>query len=259
MPIITLTTDFGYKDHYLALIKGAMLCQFPSLNIVDITHEIKNYDIVQAAFIFRNAWAGFPAGTIHVLSVDDFHDGRNEFIAIRHAGHYFIGPDNGVFSLVFDDVPKEIYTLEYSDHDDFPLKDVYARAVGHIAKELPFHEIGFPAGKIVRRLSFQPVISHSHIRGSVIHIDNYDNVIVNIRRELFEQVANGRAFALYFKRHDPITRLSSHYHDVPVGEPLCLFNSAGYVEIAVNMGKAATLLGLKLEDTVQVDFKSMIE
>ena len=80
-------------------------------------------------------------------------------------------------------------------------------------------------------------------------------MIVNIRRELFEQVGQNREFALYFKRHDPITQLSLHYNDVPIGETLCLFNSADYLEIAINMGKAGSLLGLKMEDTIQIDFK----
>jgi S-adenosyl-L-methionine hydrolase (adenosine-forming) len=100
----------------------------------------------------------------------------------------------------------------------------------------------------------QPVISQNQIRGSVIHIDNYDNVILNITRDLFQKISKNRPFQLYFKRHDPITQLSNYYNDVPIGETLCLFNS-DYLEIAINMGKAAELLGLKIEDTVQINFQ----
>lgn len=256
MALVTLTTDFGWRDHYQALLKGAMLCKNDRLHIIDISHDIANYDIVQAAFLFRNAWRSFPKGTIHVLSVNDFSGGHMAFIALRHEGQYFIGPDNGIFSLVFDELPSDIYQLDFDDHGQFPLKDIYANAVGHIANEYPFSEIGQPVGEIVKRITFQPVTGHSHIRGSVIHIDKYENIVVNINHFLFERVGQDRDFTLYFKRHEPIITLSRHYHDVSVGEVLCLFNASGYLEIAINMGKAASMLGLNIEDTVQIDFRS---
>ncbi len=240
----------------MALLKGAMLCKNDRLNLVDITHEINNYDIVQAAMLFRNAWRSFPKGTIHVVSVNDFSEGMARFVAIRHEGHYFIGPDNGLFWLVFETKPQDVYELEFNDHPAFPLKDVYAGAVGHIANDHPFNEIGIPLEDIVKRITFQPVTGHSHIRGGVIHIDKYDNVVLNISKELFERIGQDRTFSLHFKRHEPIRRLSRHYYDVPVGEVLCFFNSAGFLEIAVNMGKASTLLGLQPEDAVQIDFFS---
>ena len=113
--------------------------------------------------------------------------------------------------------------------------------------------LGNPAKDILQRITFQPVIAPSQIRGAVIYIDNYDNVVSNVTRDLFEKVGRGRPFQLYFKRHDPILSLSKHYNDVPIGETLCLFNS-DYLEVAINMGKAAELFGLKIEDTIQIDF-----
>ena len=257
MPIVTFTTDFGWRDYYLAMIKGAMLCGHPQLNIVDITHSIKNYDIVQAAFLFKNAWRSFPEGTIHLISINDFYAARKRFLATTCEGHFFIAPDNGVFSLIFDDeMPPHFYELDYDEGSPFPLKDIYAQAVGYLAHGRPLIEIGLPAQDIEQRITLQPVIGHSQIRGSIIYVDNYDNAISNINRELFDKVGSGRPFKLYFKRHPPIKRLSKHYQDLPVGELLCLFNSAGYLEIAVNMGRASTLFGLKEEETIQIDFRS---
>lgn len=257
MPIVTLTTDFGWRDYYLAIIKGAMLCEHPQLNIVDITHSIKNYDIVQAAFLFRNAWRSFPEGTIHLISVNDYYAPGKRYLATAFGGHFFIAPDNGVFTLIFDaESPPHFYELEYEEGSPFALRDTYARAVGYLAHGRPLIEIGLPAQDIEQRITLQPVISHSQIRGSIIYIDNYDNAISNITRVLFDKVGGGRSFKLLFKRHPPLSRLSGHYHDLPVGEPLCLFNAAGYLEIAVNMGRAGTLLGLKEEDTIQIDFFS---
>ncbi len=255
MPIVTLTTDFGWQDPYLPRIKGGLLCQHPGITLVDITHDITCYDIVQAAFIFKNAWQSFPEGTIHLISVNDFYQGRPHFLAIRHNGHYFLGPDNGVFSLVFSEMPEEVFELPETENDPMQLKDIYAGAVGHITREKPFNEIGRVREAIEHRITFQPVLGPAYIRGSVIRVDHFDNVITNISRALFEKVGSGRNFKLHFKRNEPITSLHRHYHDVPVGDTLCLFNSAELLEIAINMGRAGSLLGLKVEDTVQIDFE----
>ncbi len=256
MPITTLTTDFGLKDYYVGLVKGALLSKNPDLRIVDITHNVNAYDIVQGAFILRNCYAEYPVGTIHIISVGDYSQAKPCFLAIRYAGHYFIGPDNGVFSLLFDHkLTRDIYELAYAENNTFPLKNVFADAVEHLLSDLPFNEIGIPIDAIDERITFQPVTGPSLIKGAVIHIDNYQNVITNIGRDVFDRVGQGRKFALYFQRHNPITRMSRYYTDVAVGETLCFFNSAGCLEIAINMGKAAELHGLKVEDAVEVTFK----
>jgi hypothetical protein len=257
MAIVTLTSDFGWQDYYLAMIKGAILSEAPAVQLVDLTHGVKNYDIVQAAFLFKNAWPSFPKGSIHLISVNDYNPAKKRFLAAAFRGHYFVAPDNGLFSLIFDeDGPKAFHELPYEESEVFPLKKVYARAVAYLSKGRPIIELGPVAEDIEQRITLQPVTSHSQIRGSIIHLDNYENVITNVSRDLFERVGGGRTFKLFFKRHDPILTLSTHYYSVSVGEPLCLFNSAGYLEIAINMGKAASLLGLKVEDTIQIDFHS---
>lgn len=255
MAIITLTTDFGLHDYYVGVIKGAILCQNPNVNIVDISHNIDAYDIVQASFIIKNTYKAFPKDTVHIVSVNNFINTEKSFIAIRHKGYYFIGPDNGIFSLVFEEKPTEVFQLDITDAlRGFPLKDIFAKAVHHITSNKPFEEIGEKVPRIQERITLQPVLSKSQIRGSVIHIDNYENVIVNIPFVLFEQIAGGRRFEIFFKRYDPITSICEHYNDVPVGETLCLFNSTGYLEISVNLGKAASLHNLKIDDTIQIDF-----
>jgi len=255
MPIVTLTSDFGLSDYYAAIIKGAMLCKNKELNIIDISHNVNPYDIVQGAFILKNAYSSFPEGTIHILSVNNFYAEKPVFLAIRHNGHYFIGPDNGIFSLVFDEIPKDIYELKYSARNSFPLKNVFADTVGHLINEMPFNEIGILVDEIEQRISFQPIISSTQIRGAVIHVDHYENAVVNISRDLFEKVSKKRPFQISFKRHDPLMRICPNYQSVPVGETLAIFNSADYLEIAINMGKAASMLDLRLDEIIQIDFE----
>ena len=255
MPIVTLTSDFGQTDYYTALIKGALLCQQPGLTLVDITHNVKNYDIVQAAFILKNAYSAFPKGTIHLVSVNTFYRSDFCYLALRYDDHYFIGPDNGVFSLLFGNPSNDIYELEYDIADEtLPVKMVFAQAVKHILGGMPFNEIGIPVESIEQRITFQPVTTATQIRGSVIHVDNYQNVITNITKSLFSQIGKNRPFSISFRRHEPISKISANYADVPVGEPLCWFNSADNLEIAINMGRASELLGLDVDHQVQIDF-----
>ena len=253
MKPVTLTTDFGLEGYYLAALKGAILHENPGMQLVDITHQVKPYDIVQGAFILKNAYHHFPEGTIHLISVDNL-SAPLSLIALHHDGHYFIGPDNGIFFLMFDQLPEGVFRLDQEKGDPFPFNAAASLAVAHISSGKPMVEIGLPAGETERRIALQPVISPSQIRGSVIYVDHYENAVVNISQELFEKIRNKRRFKLFFKRHDPITELSRNCHDVPIGETLCFFNDAGYLTIAINMGKAASLLGLKMDDMVQIDF-----
>lgn len=251
--IVTLTTDFGRQDYYLALLKGALLSNNPEINIVDITHEIKNYDIVRAAFIFKNAWKHFPEGSIHLVNVND-STREPSYITFEKNGHFFIGPDNGLFSLVFRERPEKIYRLIPQNGQNFDANDIFSAAISHISTSGGLYNIGEVLDSWLSRISFQPVTGPNHIRGAVIHIDNYDNVITNIDKALFEKIGKGREFKLTFKGHDPILKISEFYHQAPIGEVLCLFNSADHLEVAINLGNAAGLLGFDIEDTVQIDF-----
>ncbi len=253
MALVTFTSDLGLQDYYSAVIKGAILSRNPALNIVDISHNIKPFDIVQGAYILKNAYGSFPKGTIHLVSVNSHYDSGRCYLAARYKDHYFIGPDNGIFSLVFEGEADKIYELEGTP--ELLSQDTIAKAVQHISGGMPFNEIGILVDEIEERMTFQPITTPDMIKGAVIHIDHYENVVVNISETLFQQIRKKRKAKIYFKRFNPIDKISYSYADVPVGEPLCLFNSAGFLEIAVNTGKASSLLGLNLEDGVNIEFE----
>ncbi|MBL7825587.1 MAG: SAM-dependent chlorinase/fluorinase [Saprospiraceae bacterium] len=253
MHLVTLTTDFGAQDYYVGALKGALLRKAPELTLIDITHQIKPFDIVQGAFVVSNVWREFPEGTIHLIGVNCVYQPEYRFVVARHEGHFFLAPDNGLLTILFQQLdPAHLRTLRAQHDEHFAVKSIFSDAVAHLAQGQPFEDLGEHPAPLLERISLQPVITPNRIRGTVIHIDNFDNVVVNIRKEVFTQTINGRPFSLYFKRNDPITAVSGNYCDVAVGEQLCLFNTAGFLEIAVNMGKAATLLGLKVEDVVEV-------
>ncbi len=257
MGIVTLTTDFGTRDPYVAAVKGAILNQDATVRFVDISHDIEPFNIVAGSYALKNCWKAFPVGTIHILSVDSLSAGSKQFVVFKHAGHYFLGPNNGIFSLIFQDPLEEIFLIDYSSFQEFPLATTYAKAVAHILSDSAFAGIGSELDRLAQKLALQPVIYDDQIRGSVIHIDRYENVITNITRDLFDRVRAARDFELLYQREDPILKLSETYADEVVGDVLCLFNAANHLEIAINMGKAASLLGLAVDKTVQINFKGI--
>ncbi|HNY03460.1 MAG TPA: SAM-dependent chlorinase/fluorinase [Bacteroidales bacterium] len=259
MAIITLTSDWGTKDHYTGAVKGAILRQCPEARIVDVTHHIPPFDLNQAAFIIRNVYSNFPEGTIHILAINTEAGTDTPHTAVFHRGHYFIGADNGIFSLLFDEKPERIIELDLiqdSDYFTFSTRDVFAKAACHIANGQPFEKLGFAKDRVVQKMAFQPVIQGDLIRGKVIYIDSYENVFINITEKLFRSVVKNRKFAITFRSMNyRINEISKSYKDVSQGDMLALFSTSGYIEIAIREGKAGSLLGLRMDQLVTVEIE----
>ena len=257
MAIITLTSDWGLKDHYAGAVKGAILRHDPQARIVDISHNIPAFDLNQAAFIVRNFYRSFPEGTIHIIAINAEAAIETPHTMVCHHGQYFIAADNGIFSLIFDEKPERIIELDIiqeSDYFTFPARDVFVKVACHIAAGNPVAELGHPKDKILQKMSFQPVIQGDMIRGKVIYIDNYENVYTNITEKLFRSVVKNQKFAITFRSASyRITQISQSYKDVGQGEMLALFSTSGYIEIAIREGKAGSLLGLKPDQLVTVE------
>lgn len=258
MGVITLTTDLGLKDYYVSSIKGSILTEYKEVTIIDISHEIPPFDIQQAAFILKNAYLNFPKGTVHIIGVNAEASITHPHIAIEMGGQYFIGADNGIFSLLFDRTPDKIVELNIRQDTDiltFPTKDVFVKAACHIARGGTLEVIGTPRKNVYERTMFRPVSEDSVIRGTVIYIDSYKNVISNITQQLFKEVGKNRSFTIFFRKSDyNIDEISKSYNEVPEGEKLALFSSTGYLEIAINKGEASSLLGLRQNDTIRIEF-----
>ncbi len=262
MPIVTLTTDFGNKDHTAGALKGILLRQNESVRIVDITHNIKPFNIAEAAFVLKNAYTSFPEGTVHINTVNDEDIRVVRYIAARHNNHYFIGFDNGLFAMIFNDqepetaieltVPEQNGTA-FSQH----WKNAFATTAAQLLSGQDISKLGRTITEIKRKVGVFPTIQESVLRGTVIYIDTFQNVIINVSKDVFKRVRQDRDFTIRYRNRtgETINSISESYHDVPQGESLCRFNSAGYLEIAINSGKASSLLGLKVGDYVQIDFQ----
>jgi len=255
MQIVSLTTDYGTKDYYVAELKAAILSINLNTHIIDISHEIDRFDIVQASFYLTNAITSFPAGSIHVIGVNCNYKKKSEYITFEYKGQFFIGPNNGVFSLMFEDLDTSIvYIISPPHKENVQVKDIFAHAVGYISHGLPIEEIGPTLVNFNKNLNIKPVVTSNQIRATIIHIDHFENVVVNLKKDQFEKLKNGRPFELYYRQHDPITTLSNEYGDVSIGDPLAFFNSTGYLEIAINMDKASTMLNLFKNEMIQINF-----
>jgi hypothetical protein len=257
MAIITLTTDLGDKDIYQAALKGSILKLLPSVNIVEITSKVADYNVQQAAFILKNSFYYFPNATVHLIGIDTVFNEETKYLAIKYKNHFFVGADNGIFSLMFTDEPEEMVEINIMQDLKFlhfPLADIFVKAACHLANGGKLSEIGIPVSGIEMKMNLQPIIEKNLIKGSVIYIDSFQNVITNITKEFFNTVQQGRRFKLSFKRNETISHLSWHYNEVPEGEKLCLFGISDHLEIAINKGKASGLLGLSLGDSIVIDF-----
>ncbi len=258
MAIITFTSDWGTRDPYLAAVKGAILSKMANVSIVDISHEIDPFDLNQASFVLRNSFRSFPKGTVHVVAINTEADLEKPHVAIRHQGHLFIGTDNGLFSLLFDEKPEEIYEIDIpqdSNYFTFPARDVFAKAAVHLAKGGEMAELGDPLVSLVEKVAFRPVVSGDAIIGKVIYVDRYENLFTNITEELFKRENRNRPFHIEFSVSRYRLRQINHsYGDVPEGELVALFSTTGNLEIAINKGNAASLLGLGADDTIRIQF-----
>ena len=256
--IITLTTDFGTQDPYAGIMKGVILSVNPNARIVDISHEIPAHDITNTAFTLLRAYRFFPHGTIHVVVVDPKVGGRRKNIAVRTNNYLFVGPDNGLFTFVFKkEPPQEIreiinppFILSTISHT-FHGRDVLAPCAGHLSRGENFSDIG-PQLKNLQQLRYPSVTRENNVlRGEVVMIDFFGNMITNISEHIFFSFAGKQNVEISFA-NERFTQISKRYLDVPAGSPLVLFGSSGFMEISINEGSASNYFMTPLGSPVSV-------
>jgi len=260
MAIITLISDWGDTDYYQAAVKGRILQELPDVVLVDITHNIPRFDTREAAYVLHHAFRNFPKGTIHIIGVNTEESLREPHLVVLYDGHYFIGADNGIFSLIFekDKAPEKIYTLEIlqdSGKYTFSGRDRFAKAAVMLARGEAIETLGEAYPEINKKLDYEPSFNASGIRGMVIHIDPYCNAITNISRKLFKRIIGKRPFALSFKGYT-CERIGECYADAGGNaNQVCLFGSSDLLEIALRNSTASSLMGLQVNDPVTIEIQ----
>lgn len=275
MAIITLTTDFGEKDHFAGAIKGAIYSELPDVKIVDISHSVSPFNIPEAAYVIRNAFGSFPEGTIHIIGIDSEINQENKHIAIKLDGHYFVCANNGIMSMICTEInPEKIVEINIHDkiETSFPVLDVFVKVACHIARGGTLEVIGKTITNIKPIKDLVPYVNDdkTQIIGSIVYIDNYGNVVTNITKKFFEGIQKGRSFEISARNYKFRT-IHRKYSDIvnfdipedkrnDEGRGLVVFNASNYLEIAVyksnsaTVGSASTLMGLQLRDTITINF-----
>ena len=262
MPIVTLTTDWGTRDHYLASFKGLLATQCPEASVIDITNDVDHFDILQASFILKNCYDKFPAGTIHFIGVRGNEVKRqvSGYVLVECNGHFFIGYDNGVFSLTLDDAEKSIYETDIDANDsDSAINERLVEIISLLVKGESPAAIFKPSEKLRSVLNSTPSFDSNTIRGAIIYIDSFQNIITNIPKNLFVDVGGPRSFTVVIRNHEcKFKKVYSHYADADMGEPVILFNEKGMLEFALNGANAAGLMGVKVLDNIRIEFQGVI-
>lgn len=269
MTFITLTTDFGLKDYSVGAVKGRIYSELPDAKIVDISHQITPFNIIETAYILKNAYKNFPEGTIHIVGVDAEQSPIKRHLLVKLDGHFFICADNGIISMITSEIePTEIFKIS-SLKTSFPTLNIFTKIACDIIKGKPLSEIGTPINEYKKLAEIQPEISENGLKAKVVYIDHYNNIVTNISKSLFDEIANGRAFKIHFERYD-FTKIYNQYNDIVdfdiqnikefEGKRLALFNSEGMLEIAMfkgnsKSGGASSLLGISYGDTISIIFE----
>lgn len=256
MALITLLTDSGDKDFYVAAIKARIMSTNPGIRVEDISHHIGFGNMAHAAFVLSSVFRDFPKGTVHLVGVDATGMSGTSHIALQVEDHFFVASNCGVLSLISDKIPQQITEIHnFNDHPTtFPEKDILAPAAAKLASGVSLSDIGRPCTDFRRLTTRQLKASKRHILGHVIHVDHFGNLITNIERNVFEQLSPGRSFSIQFGG-ERLQRVSTDYNQTEPGECLALFNSIGLLEVAIWKGNAAQLFGLGLDSPVNILFE----
>lgn len=276
MSIITLTTDYGLKDHFVGSLKGKILSEYPEAQIIDISHDIDPFNIVEASYIIGASYSSFPKGTVHLIGVDMELNKENLHIVMQWNDSYFIAADNGILSMLSQKiVPQKIVAINIHDRlpSDASGLDVFVTVACHIARGGLLNVIGREINTVKEVTELKAVVANDNnsLKGHVIYIDHFGNVVTNITKKQFLEVAKGRPYEIQIKTKN-IKTILPNYSAIAIsdkypiknyeGEKLAIFNEAGYLEIAIfrsnpsKIGSASSLLGLNYRDVVSIEFKN---
>lgn len=247
--IITLTTDFGLQDYYVSAMKAVMLGLAPEVRLVDVSHDIPPQDIMAGAWVIRNSAFLFPEGTVHLVVVDPGVGTRRHPVALKINGQYFVGPDNGIFSLFYDEYDVEAYRLSNQtfwreeSSNTFHGRDVFAPVAAHLSKGVAIQELGDPIDDLVTYHWAVPIADKDGIQGWIVHIDRFGNLVTNISKDLLDDTIGTSRVKIYVG-HTMIDRVRNTFGDVEEGEPVAYIGSSGMLEIGINKGNASRMLSV---------------
>ena len=255
MGLLTLLTDFGHRDHYVAALRARLWALAPALPVLDITHAIEPFNVPHAAHVLGAVFRDFPAGTVHVVGVCDHGRGPEPAWQAAHfEDHYFVAADNGLLALLCHGAPDALVALPAASSPS-PTRDVLLPAAVALAQGAALASLGPATTDYYRINNFQLRLLDDRITGHVVHADHYGNLVTNISRAAVEGVGRNRPFTVHFGRQ-VVREFQPHFSAVVPGEAVSVFNSQDRLCLGICEGNAAELLGLHFDSQVDVRFIS---
>jgi len=260
-PIITLLSDFGLKDSYVAEMKAVILSICPEAHIVDISHEIKKFDIKMGAFLLARAARFFPKGTVHVAVIDPGVGSERRSIIVETERGFYVGPDNGVLMLSAQmDGVKHVYLIKEQKYmlrrisKTFHGRDIFSPVAAYLASGIPPSEFGPEIFDPIMPNFAKPKVSGNLIEGEIIHIDDFGNIITNITHSDIESlgIKEGEILGVRLGYKDLKIKLCSAYSEVQINTPLTIIGSADFLEVSVNQGDASKFFGVKVGEKISI-------
>ncbi len=262
-PIVTLTTDWGYTDYFVGMVKGRLYSSIPNVRVVDITHGLEPYQLVKTIFAVRNACMGFPAGTIHLIDATVPRYDTNPFVVVEHNRQYYICMDNGLpYALFGNDVSHAVVitAVEYNQDDfrTFAAYDIFCPVAAQLARGAGLPDIGTPLEAFCPFTPIQSISVNDKLRIYVTYVDEYGNANLNITYKEFEQLRAGRKFKLLV-RESPLTEVVKSYSDVKDagtsrGALLLTVSTTGHLQVAMRQSSAQQYFGLQEQTALTVLF-----
>ncbi|UZR96039.1 SAM hydrolase/SAM-dependent halogenase family protein [Chondrinema litorale] len=246
--MLTFLSDFGLYEHYVAVVKAKILSVLPQQPIIDISHQVQLGNIVQAAYLLKSIYSELPEGSVHLVAVGSAYN--NSHLLIEYKKQYFIGPDNGIFSLCFENEEDvTCYQIGNDLPDSFPVKNIYSDVALSLLKG---ENIKYPeCDDYQRKITREPVCYQAEITGHVVYVEQNGNLITNIDKAFFLEKTEGKKYSIRFE-YEKFNELSTGYNDAEYGDCIVFFNSNDLLEIAINHGNASQLLGMKYDSPINI-------
>ncbi|WP_177764942.1 S-adenosyl-l-methionine hydroxide adenosyltransferase family protein [Flavobacterium sp. I3-2] len=273
MSIITLTTDFGIKDHFVAVAKGKLLSLMPNCQIIDVSHNVDFYNITNASYIINGVCDAFPKDTIHIVCVDAELYEVDSFVALHWNEQYFLAPNNGILGVLTEQYPADlIVELEVNANAKCAM-DVFVQTASKISNGDKLENLGNVVAECVTFVDVKPIVSNDEnsIRGTIVYEDHYGNAVINVSKRMFNDIGKGRNFRMSIGSRYKISRINNYYSDFNLevkslkdyeGDALLIFNELDFLQLSlyksnpVKTGSVKSLLGLTYRDSVTIEFET---
>jgi S-adenosylmethionine hydrolase len=267
MSIITITSDLGYRDPYLAMVKGLLYSKQPDSKIVDLACDVRQHALNDGAFVLKNTLAYYPENTIHLFAIkfinssktiNNLHVDNKRYLLTKYKEQYIICPDNGLLTLIDKEFNEPVYQLYFDNENQhaFYLRDIFVDVADKILKNLPLNEFSSLTQDYCKIYAFESFSTPQNLQGIVLYEDDFGNLITSITKKEFEEKVGNKRFSIALPSTD-ITKINNTYDDVKIGDVVCFFNSMGLLEIAL-LGQSANKIAAKQQVLAKYKIEKII-